>query len=101
MRKHTKIYMEAMNYTDTDFIPSEISGKPGVDVHHIIGRGKTGEDRIENLMVLTREEHVEYGDKKHHMVGLLFKHESFLKSRGINYDHQWFIDNYKKYADNN
>ena len=40
MKKHTKIYMEAIGYTDTDFIPSEISAQIAVDIHHIVSRGK-------------------------------------------------------------
>jgi len=97
MQKHTKIYMDAMGYTDTDFIPCEISGKRANDTHHIIGRGKGGEDRIENLMAITRDNHLKYGDKRQHMVDLLFIHESKLKLKGVEYDHQWFRDNYKRY----
>jgi len=101
MQKHTKIYMNAFGYTETDFIPSEISGQKANDTHHIIGRGKGGEDRIENLMAVTRKEHEKYGDKKQYMKDLLFMHESKLKAKGINYSRDWFLTNYKKYANPN
>ena len=64
MKKHTRIYLDKMGYDECDFIPSEISGARAVDIHHIIGRGKCGEDRIENLIALTRTEHIKYGDEK-------------------------------------
>ena len=89
--------MRAFNYVLDDMIPCEITGNRANDIHHIIGRGRGGKDRIENLMALTRTMHLEYGDKNQHVQGLLFKHESFLKSKGIEYDRQWFIDNYRKY----
>lgn len=101
MKKHTKIYLQELGYTDTDFIPSEISGQKAVDIHHIIGRGKGGEDRIENLMAVTRLEHIEYGDKEDCMYDLLFKHQSFLASKGVEYNRQWFLDNYRKYENSN
>ena len=92
--------MTAMGYTDTDFIPYEISGNKAVDTHHIISRGRGGKDRIENLMALTRENHIKYGDKNQHMRDLLFIHESKLKLKGIKYDKKWFIENYRKYDSN-
>ena len=56
MQKHTKAYMKAFGYEIGDYIPSEISGLPAVDIHHIDGRGK-GKDVPENLIALTRKEH--------------------------------------------
>ena len=97
MKTHTKIYLEAFGFTDTDFIPSEVSGHKAVDIHHIIGRGRLGTNRIENLMALTREEHLQFGDKKHYMVALLTIHETNLMVNDIEYDKAWFKKMISKY----
>ena len=76
---------------ETQFVPSELSGQRAVDIHHIIGRGKTGEDRIENLMALTRDEHLKHGDKVSDMMVLLIMHRDFLDRHNIEYDNQWFL----------
>ena len=93
MRKHTKIYIDACGFTDTDFMPSEISGAKGVDIHHIVTR----ENRIENLMLLTREEHVKYGEIKDKMFFLLMKHMEYLDNIGVNYNIKWFNKYLLKY----
>ena len=93
MQKHTKIYLNAFRYDTHDnnsFVPSEISEDRAVDIHHIIGRGKGGEDRIENLMALTRIEHDTYGDKKEYMVMLLKIHRRRLQINNISFDNEWF-----------
>ena len=67
MKKHVLIYMKFFCYTESDFIPSEISGERAADIHHIDCRGMGGckdKDNIMNLMALTRREHEKYGDKK-------------------------------------
>ena len=97
MKKHTQIYMKAFNYVLDDFIPSEISGEKGVDIHHIIGRGKKGEDRIENLMCLTREEHHELGDKKDYMSYLLQIHRKRLAINNVPFNADWFDEKIKFY----
>ena len=89
MKEHTKIYFNAFGYDKDDpttFIPSEISGKKAVDLHHIVTR----EDRIENLMYLTREEHTEYGEIKDAMVYLLRIHRRRLQLAYIPFDDKWF-----------
>ena len=101
MQKHTNLYLTKCGYTDTCFIPSEISGVKAVDTHHIISRGKGGEDRIENLMALTRKEHDMYGDKKHYMVFLLNAHRDFLRTKGISFDNDWFEDKIEHYNTTN
>lgn len=101
IQTYTKVYFEAFGYDyedDSVFVPSELTGKKAVDIHHIIGRGKCGENRIENLMALTREEHVKYGDKVSSMVVLLEIHRDFLGKHNIEYDNNWFekwITHYK------
>lgn len=67
MQKHTQIYLQGMGYDTTSFVPCEVCGGVGVDIHHIEARGMGGNkkaDVIENLMCLCREHHLEYGDKK-------------------------------------
>jgi len=98
MKKHTKNYMKACGYDISDFIYSELSGAKAVDIHHIIGRGKGGLDCIENLMALTREEHIIFGDKVQHMVFLFDMHELFLQERRIEYDYELLNDLKKKYV---
>lgn len=63
MQKHTKLYMDYFNYSEGDYIPSELSGGPAVDIHHI-EYGRSREDKIENLIALTREEHEEAHEGK-------------------------------------
>lgn len=96
MKKHTKVYFEAFGYDVSDtYIPSELSNQPAVDIHHIDSRGMGGakkEDRIEELMALTREEHVKYGDKKQWMVWLYNKHMNFLKANGVKFDEEYILE---------
>ena len=86
MKHHVKIYLDFFGYSITDFIPSEISGGKAVDIHHIERRGMGGgknRDVIENLIALTRDEHIEYGDKKQYMEFLKEAHKKFINSKGI------------------
>lgn len=94
MKKHTKIYIDACGFTDTDFMPSELSGAKGVDIHHIATR----ENRIENLMLLTREEHIEYGEIKEKMRYLLITHLEYLINNGVVFDENWFFEKLKRYG---
>jgi hypothetical protein len=83
MKKHVRIYMRYFGYGIDDIIPSEISGLPANDIHHIDCRGMGGSDNrdyIENLMALTREEHMEYGDKKEYTELLKSVHQSFMQN---------------------
>ena len=89
MKKHTRIYLEAFGYDTGDttlFVPSEISEAKGNDLHHIVTR----EDRIENLMMLTRKEHEDYGDRKDYMAYLLKIHRRRLQMANIPFDDRWF-----------
>ena len=97
MKKHTKIYLSALGFDETDYIKSELSDEKAVDIHHIIGRGKKGEDRIENLMALTREEHIKFGDKKKYMYFLLTNHRNYLSSKNICFDWEYFDTLIAKY----
>jgi len=102
MKNHTKIYMDALGYDATDFVPSEISGKKANDICHISCRGMGGnplkdKDRIENLMAQTREEHILYGDKKEYMVFQYKKHWEFLVNNGVKVDQNYFLKMIQKY----
>jgi len=57
VKNYTKVYLKHFGYGEQDYIPSEISGKPAQDIHHIIKKSQGGKDNIENLIALTREEH--------------------------------------------
>jgi len=102
MKEHTKIYMDALGYDITDFIPSEISGKKAVDICHIECRGMGGnplkdKNRIENLMAQTRDEHIEFGDKKKFMVYQYKIHRQFLSDNGVKFDNNYFEKMITKY----
>ena len=75
-------------------MPSEISGNKGVDIHHIVNR----ENRIENLMLLTREEHIKYGEIKNKMTFLLKTHREFLENNGVKFSYKWFEEQINKYS---
>jgi len=57
MKKYIKIYLEAINYDYTIFIPCEICSNPAVDIHHIKYKSRGGQDEIKNLMALCRSCH--------------------------------------------
>ena len=57
MAGYKKKYLKYFGYGDQDHVPSEYSGLPAQDIHHLTFRSQGGKDDIENLMALTREEH--------------------------------------------
>ena len=104
MKKHTKIYLNALGYDLFDFIPSEISGVRANDIHHIDCKGMGGnpnkdKDRIENLQAVTRQEHLDYGDKKEHMAFLYKKHYEFLEYHGVKFDKKYLLSKIKMHED--
>ena len=79
MKNHVRVYLEHFGYDLTDFIPCEVCGGKGQDIHHIKARGMGGSktrDTIDNLQCLCRRCHLEYGDKKQWMDFLKEKHKS-------------------------
>lgn len=94
MKPHTKLYLKSLGYDISDFMPSELSGKRGVDIHHIVNR----ENRIENLMLLTREEHAKLGEIKSKMCFLLRKHREFLEFNGVSFSNKWFEEQINRYS---
>lgn len=104
MQNHTKIYLSTLGFSlddNSSYVPSEISEERAVDIHHIISRGKKGEDRIENLMALTRLEHTDFGDKKKYMVILLKIHRAYLRNNNVPYCNDWFNTQIHKYEKGN
>lgn len=92
MKKHTKIYLKTFGF-DTEmsfpdqYIPCEVSlNVKANDIHHIVTR----EDRPENLMALTRKNHVTYGEKVDTNAMLLRVHRKHLERIGFDYDNEWF-----------
>ena len=86
--------MDHFGYDETDFIPCEITGKIANDIHHIDARGMGGDpnetkNRIEELQAITREMHIELGDKKEYMKFLYQKHYYFLDSHGVKFDRKY------------
>jgi|TARA_Y100000310_G_scaffold118355_1_gene117235 5-methylcytosine-specific restriction endonuclease McrA len=73
MKKHVKLYMRHFGYVEGDFIPSEMSGKLAVDIHHVKFKSQGGKDVIENLIALTRDEH----DRAH------FKKEPYIYAKEL------------------
>jgi hypothetical protein len=99
MKKHIKIYTDQFGENPM----SELSGCTAQDIHHIIAGGMGGskrkEDRIENLMALTREEHIKYGDKKKYMRYLLLIHRQWLLNNYVTFDESWFDEKLGMYPE--
>ena len=101
MKPHVKIYLEAFGYDTGDpgqFIPSELSGKKSVTIHHIIGRGRGGKDHIENLIALTMAEHRDYGEINVMIPTLLLEHRKALIENNIDFDNDWFEEKLLEYS---
>ena len=101
MQSYVALYMACFGYGKADFISSELSNAAAIDVHHLICRGVGSSknlDRIENLMAVTREEHIEYGDKKHYMSFLFRKHRDFLISNGVKFNSDWIEKKIEEYS---
>ena len=101
MKNHTKIYLSAFGYDETDYICSELSGSPLKDIHHIHRRGSGGSaeaDRIENLIGLNRIEHITYGDVTNRKAWLYTKHKEFMQNAGVKFDEKWINEQIEKYS---
>jgi hypothetical protein len=82
MKTHTKLYMDFFGFDIGDFISCEICGRVAIDIHHINSRGMGGTsepDKIENLMAVCRECHLEYGDKEKYINFLNEIHANYIK----------------------
>lgn len=76
---YKEVYLSYFGYVEQDHIPSELSGSPASDVHHIIYRSHGGKDEISNLMALTRREHDLAHDGVLSSEYLQEKHNQFMK----------------------
>ena len=89
MVKHTKVYLDSLGLTDTDFVQCEVCEFQGImkrssEIHHIIPRGMGGsktKDYIENLMAVCRDCHNECEDRTYSREKQQKIHETFLKNR--------------------
>lgn len=84
MKSYTKTYLKHFGYALDDFIPCEVCGNRGVDIHHIEARGMGGResaDNIENLMAVCRQCHLQYGDKKQYIDFLKDIHNQLLENK--------------------
>lgn len=60
MDEHRKIYFNFFGYNQQDYFPSELSGTPADEIHHIDPRGMGGSElrnNIRNLIGLASREH--------------------------------------------
>lgn len=71
--------MEHYDYCEQDIIVSEISGAEAQDVHHIIPRSEGGSDDVENLIALTRTEHIKAHSGEYTREQLQEIHKNFEK----------------------
>lgn len=81
MQKHTKLILKHIyGEVTNEYHPCEICATTAVDTHHIIRRGLVGKkaDRVENLMMVCRKCHNEYGDKPDWLLFLFGVHFTFL-----------------------
>lgn len=86
--EHREIYMEHFRLGPDDFAPCEITGGPGRDVHHILGRiwneawdkyGITDANDIRNLMFLSRHIHTVAGQNERYNEWLFKQHALFME----------------------
>lgn len=74
--------MDFFGYSIGDYIPSEISGLPATEIHHVTYRSQGGKDEITNLIALTREEHEQAHFRRGpflHREYLMGIHANFMK----------------------
>ena len=98
---YKEIYIKSFGYSKEDFIPSEISGSEAVDIHHIHRKGAGGSkklDRIENLMAVTRQEHIDFGDIVEFKSWLYRIHKKQMILNNVEFDLEWINAQIKKYA---
>jgi hypothetical protein len=101
MSPHKKVYCKAFGYTSGDFIASEVSGSPAVDIHAIIedgmgGRPNKDTHRVENLIALTRKEHIMYGGKSEARAWLFRVHLQHMEQHGVKFDRKWILEQIEK-----
>lgn len=88
MRKHTKIFLKAFNFSEYDweYIPCIWCKGPAVDINHIEPRGMGGSDSkdcIENLTPMCRTCHRMYESKKIDKNELKRRHLEWIREKGL------------------
>ena len=87
MKRHVKIYLDAFGFDGLSPLECEACNRwNGTDVHHIEARGMGGSkhaDTIDNLMLLCRECHIRYGDKKQFKDWLKRVHAQYMERHQI------------------
>ena len=86
MKKHVKIYMDAFDYGEQDFIPCINNCGRAVDIHHLSSRGMGGsknKDFIENLVAVCRSCHERAHADTTFNEKLKLKHITELTKKGI------------------
>ena len=86
MQPYLENYRRYFGYGEQDHVPSEISGLPASDIHHIIYRSAGGTDLIDNLIALTRDEHNRV-------------HNHSLTEEYLLHTHRQFMDMYNMFGD--
>lgn len=83
MKNHTKVYIKYFGYGTGEFIPCEVTGNRGADIHHIDPRRMGGSDKkdvIENLIGVTRRVHDLAEARRIPSDTILKIHFSFMKA---------------------
>ena len=85
MIEYKNTYKDFFCYALDENVPSEISGGVAVDIHHIKFKSRGGNDRIENLMALTRGEHLLAHTGHYTEDWLRMQHHNFIKENRPDY----------------
>lgn len=101
MKKHIKVYLDAMGHDEHSWIKCEIIGccEKAVDVHHISCRGIGGskrKDYIENLQAICRHHHIKYGDQKQYIDFLRYCHLRAMQERNVSFNHELIQTDYEQ-----
>jgi hypothetical protein len=102
-----KIYLKAYRIHKEDDWQCESCGKTdklqNFDLHHINSRSISGgqkvANRIENLMVLCRPEHIEKGDDPDWRHWLFSTHKLHMEQHGVKFDREWIEEQIRRNAD--
>lgn len=88
-KHHKQILFDFLGIAEGDFVASELSGKPAVDSHAIVGNGRGGkkdDQPVENLIFLTRQEHFKFGERKQYKAWLYYRHLIHIQSIKPDYE---------------
>jgi hypothetical protein len=85
-QKYIKVYLDYFDIKTENELICEACQNPGIDIHHIYGRGK-GKDVIKNLMCLCRRCHERAHGTKNYVSKDQFQyiHNCFLQGQRKKY----------------